>query len=129
MSPTRWLRIHWDRIAGWSTVLAGAIVLTAGWVGASGTPYPAAQLPYLLSGGLGGLFLLGVGGTLLLSADLRDEWHKLDAIEAALSREVGRRTVDPIDGDATARPAGTRGDADAEGSDALTVVATLGAGT
>lgn len=88
MSPVYWLRLHWDRAAGWCAMVAGATSLVAGWIGASGTPYAAAQLPYLLSGGLGGLFLLGLGGVLLLSADLRDEWRKLDGIEEALLRRA-----------------------------------------
>jgi hypothetical protein len=41
-------------------------------------------MPYIISGGVGGLFFLAVGGTLWLSADLRDEWRKLDAIDAAI---------------------------------------------
>ncbi|HMC79090.1 MAG TPA: hypothetical protein VKO35_00895, partial [Acidimicrobiia bacterium] len=32
----------------------------------------------------GGLFLLGVGATLWHSADLRDEWRKLDRLEEKL---------------------------------------------
>jgi hypothetical protein len=94
VSPTRWLQLHWDRAAGWSSIVLGAAAFVVGWVGASGTPYPAAQLPYLLSGGLGGLFLLGLGGTLLLSADLRDEWHKLDDIEKAMHRSVEDRLME-----------------------------------
>jgi hypothetical protein len=31
-----------------------------------------------------GVFLLGLGGVLWLSADLRDEWRKLDRIERRL---------------------------------------------
>ena len=55
----------------------------------SGSPYAAAQLPYIISGGIGGIFLLGVGATLWLSADLRDEWRKLDCIEEALRERQG----------------------------------------
>jgi hypothetical protein len=39
------------------------------------------QLPYVVSGGMVGLFLLGLGAMLWLSADLRDEWRKLDRLE------------------------------------------------
>lgn len=68
--------------------MAGGVVLLVGWFGLSGTAFPAEQLPYLMSGGIGGLFLLGVGAVLLLSADLRDEWRKLDGLERELSRWV-----------------------------------------
>ena len=50
--------------------VVGAIALLIGYFGVSGTLDPAKQLPYLVSGGVGGLFLLGVAAALLFSADL-----------------------------------------------------------
>lgn len=125
MSPVHWLRLHWDRVAGWCAMVAGAISLVAGWMGASATPYPAAQLPHLLSGGLGGLFLLGLGGILLLSADLRDEWRKLDGIEEALLRSAEHHMRQaPGLGTNGTRPTPANGEADtAEG---LTTIPYLG---
>ena len=89
-----WLRLQWDRAAAWACVLAGAITLFVGWLGVSDTAFTAKQLPYLASNGLGGLFLLGTGAMLWLSADLRDEWRKLDRIEAAI-REQGLAALEP----------------------------------
>jgi hypothetical protein len=66
----------------------GGVALLVGWVGASGTVFPAEQIPYLASGAAGGLFLLGLGATFWLSADLRDEWHKLDRLERRLFAEA-----------------------------------------
>jgi len=86
-------REQWDRLAGWVSIGLGLVALLLGWLGVSDTVYPAEQLPYILSGGVFGLFLLGLGAVLLLSADLRDEWRKLDSIEDAL-RERGS-VVDP----------------------------------
>jgi hypothetical protein len=65
------------------TVIGGTLLLV-GWIGVSGTPYLAEQVPYIISGGVGGVFFLGIGATLWISADLRDEWRKLDRIEEAL---------------------------------------------
>ena len=96
MSPAKWLQLQWDRTAAWVLVAAGAIAVIVGWVGVSGTAYSAEQLPYIISGGIGGIFLLGVGATLWLSADLRDEWRKLDRIEEALQQ----RDVTPTPGKA-----------------------------
>lgn len=79
-----WLRAEWDRVAACVFVAVGAIVLFLGYQGISGSAYVAEQLAYLISGGIGGLFLLGVGATLFLSADLHDEWRKLDDLEAAI---------------------------------------------
>jgi hypothetical protein len=50
--------------------IVGAVALLVGYFGVSGTLDPAKQLPYLISGGVGGLFLLGVAAALLFSADL-----------------------------------------------------------
>jgi hypothetical protein len=93
MDTTKWLRLEWDRILAWIFAAAGAVALIVGWVGVSSTAYAAEQLPYIISGGIGGIFLLGVGATLWLSADLRDEWRKLDRIEEALSQ---REVVDMV---------------------------------
>lgn len=84
MDLLNYVRNQWDRVAAWVCVLAGAVVLLIGWLGISRTAYPAEQNPYLISGGLAGIFLLGLGGVLWLSADLRDEWRKLDSIERRL---------------------------------------------
>ncbi|MFJ9176191.1 hypothetical protein [Streptomyces sp. NPDC102360] len=78
------IRSQWDRLTAAVTAFAGAATLVLGWRGVSGTPYPAEQLPYVVSAGLGSLFLLGLSSALWLSADLRDEWRKLDRIEQAL---------------------------------------------
>jgi hypothetical protein len=38
-------------------------------------------MPYMLSGGVTGIFMIGLAAVLWLSADMRDEWRKLDRIE------------------------------------------------
>jgi hypothetical protein len=86
-----WLRLQWDRVFGCAFVVTGAAALLTGWSKVSATPYPAEQIPYVVSAGLGGLFLLGVGATLWHSADLRDEWRKLDRIE----RRFGSAPANP----------------------------------
>lgn len=78
------LRTQWDRVAAWVAVLAGAICLLAGWLGVSDALLTTEQLPYIISGGLGGLCLIGIGITLWLSADLRDDWAELHEIAARL---------------------------------------------
>ena len=78
------LRSQWDRVLAIASVIAGVIVLIVGYVGVSNSGYSAEQLPYLISGGIGGIFLLGLGAVLWLSADLRDEWRLLDEIREAI---------------------------------------------
>ena len=79
------IRTFWDRIAAWVLVGAGALVLLLGWLGISGTPYVEEQIPYILSAGFAGLALIGIGATLWLSSDLRDDWHRLRALEEAVT--------------------------------------------
>jgi len=95
----RWCRLQWDRVLAVGAFAGGVLALVLGWVGASGTEFVAKQVPYVLSGGLGGLVLLMVGGTLWLSADFRDEWRALDRLEAWLSADVGEswRALDRLE--------------------------------
>ena len=81
----RYVKDQWDRVGAWLCVLTGAPALLLGWVGVSGTDQTWKQVPYVVSGGLVGLFFLGLGAMLWLSADLRDEWRKLDAIDRHLA--------------------------------------------
>ncbi|MGH9035736.1 MAG: hypothetical protein ACRD0O_08220 [Acidimicrobiia bacterium] len=85
MEFLKYVRCQWDRVASWVLLGAGLIALLVGWIGASSTVFVSEQIPYLISGGLLGVFLLGVGSLLWLSADLRDEWRKLDAIERRMA--------------------------------------------
>jgi len=75
---------QWDRVGAWAAVAIGALLLLVGWLEVSSKVYPGEQIPYVVSAGLGGLFLLGVGAVLWISADLRDEWRKLDEIDTSL---------------------------------------------
>jgi hypothetical protein len=73
---------QWDRVSGAVLVFAGLGVLLAGCAGVAAAAETRDQLSYLISGGMLGLFLLGVGCTLWLSADLRDAWRKVDALQS-----------------------------------------------
>lgn len=111
MELFKWLRLQWDRVFGAAAVITGAVALLTGWSKVSATPYPAEQIPYVVSAGLGGLFLLGVGATLWHSADLRDEWRKLDRLEEKLDAAIaaGQTTTVVVDEPAAApKPADTR---------------------
>jgi hypothetical protein len=99
MDVKDWLRVHWDRALAWTLVTAGVVVLLFGWDGVASTPFPAEQMSYLVSGGIGGGLMIVVGAALLISADLRDEWHKLDRIERLL-----RDAAEPDTGDGAVTP-------------------------
>ena len=99
------IRGLWDRLGGWLLIALGGLALLLGWVGVSGTAFTSEQLPYVVSGGLFGLALIGTGATLLISGDLRDEWRKLDDIEAAiLQLAANGERADAKVAEPTARP-------------------------
>jgi peptidoglycan/LPS O-acetylase OafA/YrhL len=92
MEIVKYLRAQWDRAIGIAALAAGVLALILGYLGVSGTPHVADQLPYFISGGLVGVFMLGVASTMWLSADLRDEWRELHALREALDRNRGAMT-------------------------------------
>ena len=93
MDFVRWVKYQWDRVSAFVLFVAGLLALLLGYLGASGSVYPAEQLPYMISGGILGIFFLGTAGILYVSADMRDEWRKLDGIEDALRRIAPPETV------------------------------------
>jgi hypothetical protein len=83
-SIIRWCQVQWDRALAIALTILGAAALIIGWIGISGALVPSQQLPYIISGGIGSLFILGVAAALWISADLHDEWRKLDRLEEGL---------------------------------------------
>ena len=86
MPVKRLLALFWDRVAAVVFVAVAAVLLIVGWFQVSARSAAGDQIPYIMSAGIGGLFLLWIGTTLWLSADLRDEWRKLDVIDESLRR-------------------------------------------
>jgi len=79
------VRSQWDRATAIGTAVLAGLVLLIGYFGVASTSYPAEQIPYVVSGGITGILLMGAAATLWLSADMRDEWRKLDEL-AELTR-------------------------------------------
>jgi len=108
----QWLRNQWDRTAAVIATVIGVVCIVAGWLGVSGAALPTEQLPYLASGAVFGIFALGVGATLWLSADLRDEWRELHEIRRRLPEPAAEEG--PVAAvDLTAAPATAADDATA----------------
>jgi hypothetical protein len=84
MDFVNWLKAQRDRVVAWLLIAIGGLCILGGWLGVTNTVQVYNQLTYLVSGAIVGLFFLGVGVALLLSADFHDEWRKLDRIEAVL---------------------------------------------
>jgi hypothetical protein len=102
-------RYQWDRAVAVALVAGGLVAVVVAWVLASDTILTFEQIPYLMSGGLIGVCLVAVGATLWLSADLRDEWRKLDRLEEAVLG-TARDEIDATDASAAtvAPPSGPR---------------------
>lgn len=87
-NPSELLRRYFAA-AGWQAigyvlVALGVLVLVIGWFGVSREGIVAKQLPYLVSGGIGGSFMLGIGALLLITHELRLDNRRLEAVEATL---------------------------------------------
>jgi hypothetical protein len=89
----KWVSNERDRALAIVAVVVGAVAIVLGWLGVSRSVIATQQIPYLASGAVGGLFLLGGGATLWLSSDLRDEWRKLDDIQAEIREAVAAQTA------------------------------------
>ena len=71
-------------LLGWLSIVIGVVLLVVGWFGVSGHPVVAVQLPYFISGGIGGLFAGIVGVGLLVSDDVRRDRARIGRLEAAV---------------------------------------------
>jgi hypothetical protein len=92
-------------LAGLLLAVAGAVALFLGWYGVSGTPVPAKQLPYLVSGGLTGVGLLVLAAAAFAADDVRRQLgdvrataEKVDQLyqlltEPAIDEPVGELVV------------------------------------
>ena len=98
------IKQQWDRVLALAAAGVGVAALLLGWIGVSGASLVTQQIPYLVSGAVVGLVAFGAASTLWISADLRDEWAKLDDIHQAM-------TAHQLAGGATADAAGEDGPA------------------
>lgn len=98
VNPTM-LKERWRAVAGWGAIALGAIILLAGWLGVSGETIVAKQLPYLISGGIGGLAAIGVGIGLIVAEDLRAQQARAGRLESELLevRDLLRTLIDKRD--------------------------------
>jgi hypothetical protein len=66
---------------GWSLVGLGFIFVLVGYLGISREALVAKQLPYLISGGIGGIALVGFGAMLVGTEDLKRTQERVDHLE------------------------------------------------
>ena len=75
--------LEWRQVAGGVLVVAGLVALLLGWWGVSGTDQQWKELPYLVSGGLGGIAMIGVGLALFVSFE---HWRDREALRQVLQK-------------------------------------------
>ena len=66
---------------GWICAAVGFLVIIIGWFGVSGQALVAKQLPYLISGGIGGIAIVGVGAAYVAVEQIRRDSGRLDRLE------------------------------------------------
>jgi hypothetical protein len=77
----RWVGRATRPVVGWVLTGLGVLLLLIGYLGISREAIVAKQLPYLISGGIGGLILVIVGAVFLGTEDLRRDSGRLDRLE------------------------------------------------
>src|SRR3954468_479987 len=77
----RWVGKATRPVVGWILLGLGALFILFGWIGVSGTPVVAKQIPYVVSGGIAGVFLAVFGAYFLGTEELRKDSGRLDRLE------------------------------------------------
>ncbi len=77
----RWVGDALRPWVGWILVAAGALLMLLGYFGVSREALPGKQIPYLVSGGIGGVFLAVLGAYFLGTQALREDSGRLDRLE------------------------------------------------
>ena len=122
ITPEVMARLRDPRVTvGWLLIAVGAVAVFLGYWGVSSSLDTGKQLPYLVSGGIGGVFLLGLGTSLLFSSDLADARGQIrelrGMIEELESRLVGVVADDAlvVEADAAATASSRRSTSSAGG--------------
>ena len=101
-------------VIGWVLLGVGALIILIGWIGVSGTPVVAKQIPYVVSGGIGGVLLAILGAYFLGTEELRKDSGRLDRLERQVA-ELHGTLLSRADAPAPSSPmpdsAGTNGHA------------------
>jgi hypothetical protein len=82
----RWVGRATRPVVGWVLTGIGALALLIGYFGISREAIVAKQIPYLISGGIGGLALLIIGAVFLGTEDVRRDAARLDRLETMVEQ-------------------------------------------
>ena len=76
---------RWRAVLAWVLMAAGGVAILVAWYQVRDLPQVFLQMPYLISGGVGGTVLIGLGATLLITQDFRDDKQRLLSLETKIS--------------------------------------------
>jgi hypothetical protein len=97
----RWVGKAVRPYAGWIITGIGVLLIFIGYLGVSRESLVAKQIPYLISGGIGGIALVGIGAVFLGTEDIRRDSGRLDRLEAMVNELhtvlLARADAPPID--------------------------------
>lgn len=82
-------------------IFAGFVCILVGWNGVAGNLDLRAQIPYIASGGLGGLGLVIVGAALMLTQNARQDRQRLEGVLLQLldAQQAGGTTTNSVPSD------------------------------
>jgi hypothetical protein len=78
----RWVGRATRPWVGWVLIGIGALLVLLGYLGVSRESIVAKQIPYVVSGGLGGVLLCVLGAYFLATQELRKDSGRLDRLES-----------------------------------------------
>ena len=81
-------------------IALGLLAILFGWNGAAGNIAVAAQLPYIVSGGLIGVSLVIVGAALMITQNAREDRQRLEGLLLQLVDAQQAAAVDRVPSDA-----------------------------
>jgi hypothetical protein len=99
----RWVGKATRPVVGWVLTGIGVLLLLIGYLGISREAIIEKQLPYLISGGIGGLVLVIVGAVFLGTEDLRRDSGRLDRLEEMVA-ELHRALLVRLEADGELLP-------------------------
>lgn len=113
----RWVAGAVRPYIGWVLIGLAALLMLLGYFGVSREAIPGKQIPYLVSGGIGGVFLALLGAYFLGTQEMRNDSGRLDRMEhmveelhQALLRRPDAPSVDlTAEEKASAKGAGSNG--------------------
>lgn len=76
---------RWRAVLAWILMALGGVAILVAWYQVRDLPEVFLQMPYLISGGVGGAVLIGLGAALLITQDFRDDKQRLSALETKIS--------------------------------------------